>query len=877
MSNNRKLVPVELLVKGMVTIVQNNSLPPIPTTFGSMDEYGNLYIPPGNVGTNCKFVSAVEGYEYIEVEIQGLAAQVIMLNSGKTMVNCITGAPGQNLGRYVVKLPRIDSLQSIYFNQPGDFVVKRITAYYAEVNATFRKTRHDNICTLVPSAGLVDTGLEFTKTLIPGAITYVHTTVNIPAEIDPVIGEITASVRVKLTPLGAQTGPVEFTWYDQITGLVYICTSYTEFEFNLTPENKNSYLTFVNSGTVDLKLEVTPFTGSYESISTTYGADGESAILAGMEISGPPGSGGVIADYYVDSNQWGPDYSEIITPGESFGNDDNDGKTPTNAFATLAKAKSVVQDGEVIALRRGRLWREGYLDRLGHRNVTLCAYGDHALPRPVITAFNLFNPTSFAYTPGNAYFTLIVQFSGSDFTGHSMLWEGDRQLIKLESEVTFPDPGSYFIQSFVSTPPTPTIVYKIWPYYTDGSPSGADPVDQIYEVAIRDHCIAMNNECIVRDIHCMGNVHSGGAIMMGYATLVTGCVIERFLNCGVSQYSGVFANNVVTLPTINTTENQYQYSVNFACPHGYVYYDQTPVVPGVADAPNSMVVEENVFESGYPGHMLDGKDMRGVFVYGPMSNTRVINNSIKNFNYPAYFDNYSNLPTARPIRPGLSFVHNFVLNWREGVYLIAPELYFADNLFMLDVEDHNFHPVQVLNINFFNASVTVENNKILTTNSAYAAFLMQGTAGLILRNNTIHASGLTGEGPMLRCVDSSSVTVMNNIISGFNHVLNVNPGATFPHINPGDWDYNYYIYAGSYDGMFSIGATVYDNISSWRVGTGLDLHTQIDSSGRIPRARYGNLTPMIVVKPNYEQGVRGGDYDVSTYLQPLSPTTLAGA
>ena len=97
--------------------------------------------------------------------------------------------------------------------------------------------------------------------------------------------------------------------------------------------------------------------GSYTPISTTYGDDGNTI-----------NNGEVIADWYVDSVHWGPDFGGPNTSTDYLiASDDNDGKTPHTPFASLAKAKSVVQDGQKIALRRGDCGGKGISIELGRR------------------------------------------------------------------------------------------------------------------------------------------------------------------------------------------------------------------------------------------------------------------------------------------------------------------------------------------------------------------------------------------------------------------------------------------------------------------------------------------------------------------------------
>ena len=212
---------------------------PIPGTFGIMDEWGQVYVPVGNVGTIIQFVSEVKDYEYVEVEVQGLASQVSMMTAWKTMLSCDAGAITGKSRQLCIYSSKDRITSSTLFRIPGEFTIKRITAFYAtSVNSVFRKVRNAALCDITPMSGFVDDGEKFVKTVTPGVNSYVIPVVNVKnaVPIDPVVGERTASILVKVSPAKvnfatAYAGAQVFHWIDSVSGFTYWCYSYTEFEF----------------------------------------------------------------------------------------------------------------------------------------------------------------------------------------------------------------------------------------------------------------------------------------------------------------------------------------------------------------------------------------------------------------------------------------------------------------------------------------------------------------------------------------------------------------------------------------------------------------------------------------------------------------------
>ena len=111
----------------------------------------------------------------------------------------------------------------------------------------------------------------------------------------------------------------------------------------------------------------------------------------------------------IDISKFG---ENVIYVSNSEGNDSNDGKTPTAAVKTLAKANSLSKKGGAVLLKRGDMWREKLTAKAG---TTYSAYGEGAKPIINGSPENAANPDLWALVhKDDATGALIWQYKNTE-------------------------------------------------------------------------------------------------------------------------------------------------------------------------------------------------------------------------------------------------------------------------------------------------------------------------------------------------------------------------------------------------------------------------------------------------------------------------------
>ena len=213
------------------------------------------------------------------------------------------------------------------------------------------------------------------------------------------------------------------------------------------------------------------------------------------------------------------------------GRDSNSGQSQTLAFATIAKAQSVLQAGQTLGLACGSQFREQLT--IPVNGVAVVAYGSGA--KPLLDCSDLIATAAWTKTAGR---TSVYQATvpidsapGATFIG---CWENDARLSYQTSVATVDStPGSYTLSDTSSSPVSPITIYV---NASDGSnPAGNG---KRYEYARRNYGLMGQNaaNCGIGGIATRRNEHNSGSLLLGSSAVAANCTVSD------GQYHSVYVS-----------------------------------------------------------------------------------------------------------------------------------------------------------------------------------------------------------------------------------------------------------------------------------------------------------------------------------------------
>ena len=222
-------------------------------------------------------------------------------------------------------------------------------------------------------------------------------------------------------------------------------------------------------------------------------------LLGRVVTSSPPGF-----DWYVDSIS---------------GDDGNTGKSPTQAFLTIAAVNAVLAEGDHIGLRRGSEWLES-LNVLTGCHVG--AYGSGARPR-----FECRDPIAAGDWSKSGGYTNVYQasiaFEAAIPEGPQIhVWEAGVPYYKRATiALVDANPGSYYVASDSSSPQT-LYIHAFSSTVPSSDGKARLFTARAYGVGSDD---AVDN-LVIRDVHAIGPLRASGSIIVRDYSQVINCVLD---------------------------------------------------------------------------------------------------------------------------------------------------------------------------------------------------------------------------------------------------------------------------------------------------------------------------------------------------------------
>lgn len=814
-----KLKQQQILNSYMCSLARASGQIVIAGNYGSFDSTGQLVIPATNVGTVVTFAAQLVNYLYVDIEIQGNAAE-LRVYAPVLMLTTAVGTAGSDKGSYKLRIPYCGPISSMNFRQYG-YNVKSITVTYA---TDYLNTGRDLVqSSFTPTTNWTDSGEVWTRDLAAGQQVTIYSA--------GVLEEDNFKrLTVSLTPTtGIPAAPVSYTYFDGVTTwTMYGINELITFFDKDTPD---AYILIDNTSGVSVTVSLTPLLQSFLSISTTYGDEQPIEVLVDEDVD---------VDWFVDS---------------VAGSDVNPG-TKALPFATLAKLQVEMLNNQTGALKCGSYFREMYNDRTGKTGITIKSYGSGR--KPIISGADFVTTGEVNWANPNMFVNITKQVDPAQFTLNQLaLFENDQQMVQIAAYVNIP--GTFWVQSFVGA----TLILKVSPYPGDQSPdsTGAswtgNSGERKYEITVRKTCIAVNDGSKVDGLHCTRNTSKGAAIIAGVNTQITNCLVNDFLDNGVTQHSGLFQNNIIRKHLTHTNYTGYY----FTAPRTTGDIDPTAVSASYDSVP--LLITGNEFNSGRTSKLIDDSDVigQGIYTEGNAWATVIDGNCFVNL-YSAWEGQDTSVKT------GLTFSNNYVENWKLGIYLGAtPFANVSNNLFVL-TQELFLVAGSLLNIDAIGQVVDFRNNKCVISNGMVNnAFLVNFASTLKLYYNTfyVNATGGDVEQAIVGCKVNSTIEAMRNIFHNATNILKTLSGANLPNIPLATWDYNLYSGITQYTGMFKFGVTNFVSLANWK-GFGRDLHSTLVYL-QMPRAELlADTTP----EPGtYNTTYGASNYDLTQYKQPI--------
>jgi hypothetical protein len=201
------------------------------------------------------------------------------------------------------------------------------------------------------------------------------------------------------------------------------------------------------------------------------------------------------------------------------GNDSNSGTSQDQAFATIAKAQSVLQSGQSLGLACGSQFREQFTAPAD--GVAVVAYGAGA--KPILNCSDLIPAAAWSKTAGlnNVYQATVPIESapGATFIG---CWENDARLSYQTSMAAVDaNAGSYTLSDTSSSPVSPVVIYV-------SASDGSNPASngKTYEYSHRSYGLMAKgaSACGIGGIETRRNLHTDGSLALGTSSVAANCV-----------------------------------------------------------------------------------------------------------------------------------------------------------------------------------------------------------------------------------------------------------------------------------------------------------------------------------------------------------------
>lgn len=242
--------------------------------------------------------------------------------------------------------------------------------------------------------------------------------------------------------------------------------------------------------------------------------------------SAPPGF-----DWYVDS---------------VAGNDGNSGRTPSQAFQSLAAVNAVLSAGDRIGLKRGSTWYEKLTLQTGCK---VAAYGGGA--RPIIECRDAIGAGAWTKSGGytNVYQATVTFDAGILDDPELHVWEDGAPYLQQTSIANVDaNPGSFYVASSFTSPQT------VYIHAFGSTNPTSDGKTRLYNP--RAYAVGSTNavdRLIIRDVHAIGNLRGDGAIVCRDYSQVINCVLEWGGKHEVYLGEGSIAANCTFYDSIDAT------------------------------------------------------------------------------------------------------------------------------------------------------------------------------------------------------------------------------------------------------------------------------------------------------------------------------------
>ena len=241
------------------------------------------------------------------------------------------------------------------------------------------------------------------------------------------------------------------------------------------------------------------------------------------------------------------------------GNDSHTGTTQAQAFATIARAQSVLQTGQVLGLASGSHWRE-QLTLPTANGIAVVAYGSGA--KPLLDASDLISAAAWSKTAGRSnVYQATVPIDGPGGQTFIGCWEnGARMSYQTSVAAVDANPGSYTLSDTSSSPASPITIYV----NASGSSNPATSGNQ-YEYARRSYALLGQNcgTAGIGGIQTRRNEHMSGSLVLGSSSVAANCLVTD------GQFHSVFVSRNCYLTNVAVSGAYHPVSI------GMFYWNNT--------------------------------------------------------------------------------------------------------------------------------------------------------------------------------------------------------------------------------------------------------------------------------------------------------------
>lgn len=287
------------------------------------------------------------------------------------------------------------------------------------------------------------------------------------------------------------------------------------------------------------------------------------------------------------------------------GNDSNDGKSASTAFATIAKLLTVLTAGQSVGLARGSTWKEQLNST--DNGIKVYAYGTG--DNPLLDCSEVLANANFTKTGGltNVYeasLSLAPQYAEQIFN----IWENGSPLVGVANAATCDStPGSRYVTANYGD-------ITLYIHATDSQ----DPITngKTYEYSKRNWGLCLTGSgCIANGITAKRNLSASGSLVFGRSASVYNCIAEDGNKHSVYVNDGAYLYNVWAYKAYC-----YNSTTSF-----FVYNENIPAGLGVTF--DTCKAENDVYRashSGWYGH----NNISGTFGIVKYTNCTAINTDV---------------------------------------------------------------------------------------------------------------------------------------------------------------------------------------------------------------------------------------------------------